>query len=584
MTHAAPDSERSLWMSAALAVRGGAVALGYGCTLGRFLRIRPNSGDAGILGLFCLGTLGLVLHFFTPLSAAVKVTVLCVGLILAGMQWRQIREGFALHVWTLMLICAVMLIHAQALPQFQSDMGGYHLQALRWDREYPIVLGLGNLHGRLAFNSVVILMTALLDDVGTRWIVNVLVAVFFWVSVFIRLKEFQSFRASKGTDQRANIEYWFLILVLAGTALVPKLWGETWAINADIVTAYLIMYWVVLALGYQRSDRGTTAAILILASSLAVTSKVSAAPLLVVTVVFLAVYRRFDRRSVLRAAALAVILLVAWTSRSVLLSGCAIYPLRQSCAFGIPWAESPEMVYDEAIAIRSWARLEGEGHFAKAAHGWNWLNTWVKSNRRQTLPLVFLLGVLVGSVALLLDRSVREGLSADVKIISAGLAACLTFWFMSAPDVRFAAGSLVSVALLGGGIACAAVVRMPRLYSQGAKILIALLVVGGLTGLRIIASRPDFNRFRIPDVAVYSVDTGGGRSVWVPVGDNSCWDHPLPCTPFVDPAGIARVRNRDAFLPADASLAPPPGWKPQASVNPFPAERDYRDLYSNRGK
>jgi len=579
MTQAALGSERSLWMSAGLAVRGGAVALGYGYTLSRLLRISPNSGDAGILGLFCLGTLGIVLHFFTALSGAVKLMILCTGLILACLQWRQIRAGFGLNVWVLILICAVMLIHAQALPQSEADMAGYHLQALRWDLEYPIVPGLGNLHGRLAFNSVMILITALLDDVGTRWIVDVLVAVFFWISVFIRLRDIQSPRGWNGTDQRANIEYWFLILVLAGTALVPKLWGETWAINADILTAYLIMYWVVLALGYQRGDRTTTAALLILTSALAVASKISAAPLVLVTAAFLAVYRRFNHVSVLRAVTIAVIMLVTWTTRSVLLSGCAIYPLRQSCAFSIPWAESPEMVYDEAIAIRSWARLEGEGHFSKAAHGWGWLSTWLKANRRLSLALVFQFGLLVGCLALLLRPSVREGFSGDLKLISAGLAACLSFWFLSAPDVRFASGTIVSAALLGAGIAGAAWLRSPRLYSEGAKILVTLLLVGGVSGLRTIATHPDFNRFRIPDVAVYSVDTGGGRSVWVPVAADSCWDHPLPCTPYVDPAAIAKVRNHDAFQPVDASLAPPPGWKPKATVNPFPAERDYRDLY-----
>lgn len=39
------------------------------------------------------------------------------------------------------------------IPPTNYDSGLYHLSAIRWINEYPIVPGLGNLHGRLAFNS-----------------------------------------------------------------------------------------------------------------------------------------------------------------------------------------------------------------------------------------------------------------------------------------------------------------------------------------------------------------------------------------------------------------------------------------------
>ena len=573
MIHNTPDTVRSLWVSILMAIRAGAAAQGYGCTLGRVLRIRPNFGDMGILGLLCLGILGITIHFVAALSTAVGTVVLVIGLLLAVAQWREIKAASALRPWAVAGIFLVMLLHAQALPQFQSDMAGYHLQSLRWDREFAIIPGLGNLHGRLAFNSVVILIAALTDDAGTRWIVNLLIGTFFWISVFSRLQSLRSFQAGQATKPRRQVEYWFLTLVLAATAVVPRLWGETWAMNADIVAAYLVMYWVVLVLGYERSDRPTTVVLLILSSSLAMTAKISTAPLIAFTVVFVGMRFEAYGAYLRRASVVAGLLLIAWLSRSMLLSGCALYPVRQTCAFTLPWAESPDMVYDESISIRSWARLEWEGHFTRALGNWNWVGPWIKANRRQPLVELLLLGATLGLVALLFRRSVRQGISGDVGLTCIALAGSLLFWFVAAPDVRFGAGFLFSAAVLGMSIACAAWLKNPRLYSHVSTMLSVLLAIGGLIAVRTLLVRPDYNRFRIPEAAVYQVRIADRQSVWVPVTGSSCWDHSLPCTPYVDPVGIAKVRTSATSPYWGAAAAPPPGWKAQRSVNPYPEER-----------
>jgi hypothetical protein len=575
LTYNTADTIIKLGTSVSLAIGGGTAALGYGFMFGRFLRIRPNLGDVGILGLFCFGILGATIHLATALSTTVEAIVLSIGLLLAGMQWREIA-GTASNWWAVAGICVVTLLHAQSLPQSQSDMAGYHLQTLRWYREFSITPGLGNLHGRLAFNSIVTLIAALTDNAGTRWITNVLFAAFFWIAVFSRFQTVQTFQAVQSAEPRRRIEYWFLTLALGTTAVLPRLLGETWALNADIVAAYLIMYWVVLALGYERSDRRTTTALLILSASLAMTAKISAAPLVLFTIVF--VVRHFDVWGTYarHASGVAALLLITWMGRGILLSGCALYPVRQTCVFSLPWAESPEMVYDEYIAIRSWARIEGEGHFTKALRDWNWVGPWLQTNWRQPLFVLLLLGGGFG-LAALLSHSARKALSGDVGLICVGLTGCLIFWFVSAPDVRFAAGFLFSAAALGISVAGTAWLRNPRLDSIFAAAPITLLTIGGLLSLRTILVRPDYNIFKIPEVAVYRVDMAGGRGVWVPSTGSSCWDHPLPCTPYVNPGAIAKVRTRAVRVYRNAGAVPPLGWTAPSSVNPYPEERHSED-------
>jgi hypothetical protein len=301
--------------------------------------------------------------------------------------------------------------------------------------------------------------------------------------------------------------------------------------------------------------------------------------LLLATVLFVWFHFKGDKGWVLRAVAAAGLLMIAWTGRSVLLSGCAIYPVRQTCMFSLPWAESEDLVYDESVAIRSWARLEGEGHFERAMHGWNWLPEWIKMNGRRPLILFLLLGCFAGAAALFHSR-LRRRVSAELVLVSIALAVCLGFWFLSAPDVRFASGSLFSAGALGLSIACAVWLRTPSLYSGWRPILMALLILGGLLGVGRILVRTDYNRFRIPEADVYGINLGKGRGVWVPVSGNSCWDHPLPCTPYVAPEAITKIRMPSALGDLSASAAPPVGWKPQLSVNSYPNERESRAPHS----
>ncbi|QIL77220.1 hypothetical protein G7064_16215 [Hymenobacter sp. HDW8] len=50
-------------------------------------------------------------------------------------------------------VLGIRLLHQSTVVPANFDSGLYHFQTLKWLNEYPTVPGLGNLHGRLAFNS-----------------------------------------------------------------------------------------------------------------------------------------------------------------------------------------------------------------------------------------------------------------------------------------------------------------------------------------------------------------------------------------------------------------------------------------------
>src|SRR5271154_2061436 len=168
-----------------LALCAGVASVGYGSALARFLRIHPNLGDRGILGLFFFGFLGCILHFVVALSTPVQAVVLAGGVLLAAVLRRDIRSDASLSLVGATGLCIFVLLHPQALSNY--DVGLYYLQTFKWNREFPVTVGIGNLHGRLAFNSILFLIAPLTDRIEIGWVTNLLAVTFLMLSLWARL-------------------------------------------------------------------------------------------------------------------------------------------------------------------------------------------------------------------------------------------------------------------------------------------------------------------------------------------------------------------------------------------------------------
>jgi hypothetical protein len=277
-------------------------------------------------------------------------------------------------------------------------------------------------------------------------------------------------------------------------------------------------------------------ALLVPAAAFALTMKLSTAPLLVLAIVAVWLYRRTPEVRLAGPLALAGILLGVWMLRGLMLSGCAVYPVPQSC-IGLPWTVSRAQAAAELLGIRSWARVPGRiDHWNVMASGWSWVGPWIVRTLQALSTRLFVCGGVLGGAALL------AGARADrlVKITLAGLGMCLLYWFSTAPDVRFGSGYLAVAGILGLSIACAA-------YFGGAdfigRLTIEAIAVAILIGAAALTR--EGNTWSIENPPAYrAMMAPGGRWIWMPQGIDQCWDHQLPCSPYFHPDALKRVRWR----------------------------------------
>ena len=138
--------------------------------------------------------------------------------------------------------------------------------------------------------------------------------------------------------------------------------------------------------------------LMLLIAAFAAMTKLSAAPVLGVTLVLFAFRRRaFPSR---KAVVVIASCLTIWCLRGFLQSGCLLYPVPQTCVSSVPWVADKEHVEAESVGARAYARVPGIDDYAKAFRDWTWFRPWLASIRLQRLSTEWIWAVALGLAGL----------------------------------------------------------------------------------------------------------------------------------------------------------------------------------------
>jgi len=162
-------------LMAMLSVFGGflllfAVFTGIGLGLRRLFGLRKLDTDACLLAFwhgFGVVLLFLLLwNFLLPVNVGAQLVVLLAGLVAVAPALRKLasRGRPVVSTRAVVLVTGLWIAHLSTGSFTSWDGGLYHLQAVQWASRYPVVSGIANLHGPLAFNNSSFLYAALLDS------------------------------------------------------------------------------------------------------------------------------------------------------------------------------------------------------------------------------------------------------------------------------------------------------------------------------------------------------------------------------------------------------------------------------------
>lgn len=326
--------------------------------------IRYNFMEKFWIGIFGIVILSMLFNFFIPLDIFVFCFYLIIAIILniyyklPVVIYRDIRLFYSKNrilVFCFFLIAFVVMCFS-LYPDYQYDSGLYHTQTMMWYKQYAIIPGLGNVHGRLAFNSMTLIIYELFNyQLG-------LFETFTSISGLCLLV-FSAWCLSKISKLSfVSSLYLYFLQVL----LLLSFSSSMASYNTDLLPALLVISLIISFI--FNENRWNKPLFFMCLPLLCVTFKLSTYPICLVSFLFCVYYIKQKKyRQLLISVLCGSFLIIPWLARFVIETGYLVYPFPSIDIFSFDWKMPLSKVIEEKDSVVGFSRMPGFNESAVAA-------------------------------------------------------------------------------------------------------------------------------------------------------------------------------------------------------------------------
>lgn len=437
----------------------------------------------------------------------------------------------------LSVACMLILSAGALLAPGNYDSGLYHFPTIAWLNQHPIVLGLGNLHGRLAFNQSYFSFVALLNIYPVFNKGYTIAGPTMMLLGFLTI----TFGGLKNVAQGAYLQAALILLLGVQCADISAPTPDL-AINVlqiVIFSQMLLFFW-----RYSQQLAITSDALIAFTFQCFLISTLKLSGIAYGLTAFLIVFWRCVRIDKLnltlyyRLFSLVGVFAFIHIVRSLLLSGAPFYPSSFGLFSGVSWAIPLETVQTELNWTYSWARRPG--YEATLVLGnWDWFKPWLKALPFSSLICGFTTAIFLPCFwiakrknGINIPASVANFLpTAQLALIP--LLIAILFWFTTAPDIRFLGVIHVLLAILSVWLTWSATQFSSHLKTENQIFKYSFVsAIMLLIALQLV--RPKlFSGFEpLPTITLKANQTLTGQVIYSPISGEQCGSTQLPCTPY----------------------------------------------------
>ncbi|MFT4223902.1 LIC_10190 family membrane protein [Dysgonomonas sp.] len=395
--------------------------------------------DTFLLGM-CFTLIPLsVLSFWLPSNQYTLLSCLLFSIIywiLRKEHFRNIPKQTKLLLQrfkTLQLIAFIIPVLAIAIAILWQvgvfDSLFYHQQNIRWNEEFAVVPGLGNLEHRFAFNSNYLLLSAifsfrfLFGEAVYCLHVLVLVYVLCWI-----LKEIFT----------SGFEIKRLLLLIVFTGYIFTFGYSLASTSTDAIPNIVSFYLISRLLLYPNSIKEKFLFYVCIPIVL-LTFKINILPLSLLSLV--AIYYFFKAKqykAITITLSTATIIVVLWLIRNVIISGYLIFPFSEIDIFTVDWKIPKRIAIEEVDFIKSCAiRIFNDllNHLTTFSFTIEGIKNWL-------ISFIFICPVIISPLMVVYSLIRKKYLNKIIYLAYISLILIFTVWYIGGPDPRFIGGVL----------------------------------------------------------------------------------------------------------------------------------------------
>lgn len=307
------------------------------------------------------------------------------------------------------------------------DSTSYHHAHIRWNEDYPVIPGIGNLEDRYGFNSNYFLISAIFTF--RNFLGYPICALQALVVAYVCCWVLLEIVKSKFEIKRLGLLLLFILLFY----YTNKVIGDTYT---DVLPSAVIFYIFAKLILYKETFSKNILFYLFVPVAL-VPFKLSVMPFALLSL-FLLVFALKEKnyKPVIFVCSALFILFFTWIARTVIISGYIVYPLHELDLFSFDWKTPVEVAERQRDLIKYYS---GFGGLVKGIFEYHQKYYFILA----FIYLTTIASLIVSAVKILKFRD---------KVYTAlflTALACVSYWLVSAPDFRFGCGFIFSAIFLG---------------------------------------------------------------------------------------------------------------------------------------
>lgn len=338
-------------------------------------------------------------------------------------------RSFSLFQILLMALPVVGLIISNSWESGVLDSLYYHQQNIRWNEEYAVVPGLGNLEHRFGFNSNYMLVSAIFTFrfIFGQAIYSLQGLIAVYILLWIMVEVF-----------RSQYEIKRVVLLFVYLAFVFTYSYTMTSTSTDAIPSFVFFYLIARFLLYPKSITDKML-LSVTIPVLMVTFKLTIIPFCLISLFLLImVFKKKDKRTGVFFLLAGCLIVVPWVVRNIIISGYVVFPFHEIDLFSFDWKVPKYVaVQERAFIIKC---------------GVDVLNMLVDSFTRPKLSLASIQEIGIGlslftfvfisPLAIVFAFFKRKNLDRSIFYIYGILLLVIGVWVIGGPDPRFIGGCL----------------------------------------------------------------------------------------------------------------------------------------------
>ncbi len=364
---------------------------------GRILVSNKNSDFFSLfyvffLGSICVSSVALFLNFFVKLDQLVNTLFYLFVLLVFFIKEKFKFNKNILRFLIISSFITFLLIFYSNINR--PDAGLYHLPFVSILNENKIIFGISNIHFRFGHTSILQYLSAINNNFLFREN-GVSIPIASMVSFFYLYFLYDIWRVIKNKEEINISKIFSLFILIYISYKINRYSGFGNDAIAHLTFFYLISY--VLKNNLKKININKT----LLITTFIFINKTTLGLTFIIPLGIFFLKRFFQFKQILKiffSPASALIFL--WIIKNILISGCAIYPMKITCLNSLEWTDQVTIksVYDESQAwSKGWPDRENKNvSFENFNKNFNWIKTWAKKH------FIYILNIIIPYVLILL--------------------------------------------------------------------------------------------------------------------------------------------------------------------------------------